>query len=77
MTDEIRSVGLLNERYEPDEELLVEQYSGHPDDLSARAHEVMDDEHFIGLDYGDWIIIVDGEVVEIGEFHPHRIHIEL
>lgn len=61
-----------------EEEFLMEQYSGAPEELSARMKELL---FTLGVDKddlttGDWITIIDGELLdEPNEFHPFRIHI--
>lgn len=76
-------IGILNESYEVDEELLIEEFSGAADDLSddmlAAAEAVWGNNMYAALeelDAGDWLTAVDGEVVEASEFHPYRVHVE-
>lgn len=63
----------------PDDEFIMEQYSGHPSDLMARSLEVLFNEGYShdDLDAGDWIVVIDGELLDDpNEFCPSRIHIE-
>lgn len=83
-------VDILNYGIDADEELLIENYSGEPEDLSDRVIEVAleqwDDaletrgdalEYFDDkLVAGHWVTIADGEIVEEGEFHPFRVHVQ-
>ena len=59
---------------------VIENYSGHSEDCSDFLHHVVD-EHDIEIPWdelgaGDWIVIVDGTLVEAGEFTAHTIHYE-
>lgn len=81
---------IQNYSLDPTEEILVESYSGAPEDVSDRVvgvavsqyddlatrqdvYEYLDEE----LEGGDWITIVDGEIEELGEFCPYRLHVRL
>ena len=70
------NIDITNKRYSGDEELIIHQYSGYFSDLPDSILNHLDWEHCDELTEGDWITIVDGDVVEIGEFHPFHIHAE-
>lgn len=69
-------IDITNQRYTGDEELIIYQYSGALEDLPDRVKEVLTLKEAEELDGGDWITILDSEVVEVGEFHPFSIHVD-
>lgn len=74
---------ILNYTKSPDERLIVHQFSGAEDELRgshpdiAEAFENTEDEDIGDLKGGDWVTVVDGEVVETGEFHPGHIDVQV
>lgn len=68
-------VDILNEAYAPNEELIVEEFSGEIADLSDRVKEVMKVKDMEDVSAGDWVTIVDGEVIYAGQMHPFRIEV--
>lgn len=64
-------VGILNERYEPEEEFIVEHCSGAPMEHSDRVDELLPDH---SCQAGHWVVIIDGDVVSESEFTAHTIH---
>lgn len=80
-------VDITNEGYSPQEQFIMEAYSGAHEDVSedlweavaeAKDHETWTDtaEWFGELDGGDWVTVADGEVIAAGEFHPFRVHVQ-
>lgn len=63
-------VDILNRRYSADDELLIEQYSGEMEDLTGRVQELLTVSEALSLEQGEWITVIDGEVVETGYNHP-------
>lgn len=89
ISDATLSADILNYSLVADEEILIENYSGAPEDVSDRvvqvvmSHKDLDtrreaydylDERLSG---GEWITIADGEIDSLGEFCPYRVHIRL
>lgn len=64
---------ILNYHKSGSEELIIEEYSGCTDDLHPRIRENLTVAEADELDAGDWITLIDGEIVETGEFHPSRL----
>lgn len=83
------NVDVLNEGCDAKWQFIMESYSGAPEDVSEELWEAVhdaldhdtDDETFDWfveeLDGGDWVTIVDGRLVEYGEFHPHRVSVSI
>jgi len=69
-------VTILKDEYSPEDELYLEQYSGVITDLQQRVRDLLSLEQIQSLEQGDWITVVDGEVVSVGKMHPYRIGIE-
>jgi len=72
------NVEIINSQYSPNDHLIIENYSGYSEDHSELLHDTVD-EHDIDvpwdeLDASDWIVIIDGTLVEAGEFTAHTIH---
>ena len=67
---------ITNKGYTGDEQIIVHEFSGAIEDLpqSVTKHLTLKDAH--ELSAGDWITIIDGEVVNTGEFHPYHINVE-
>lgn len=67
---------ITNKGYTGDEQIIVHEFSGAIEDLpqSVTKHLTLKDAH--ELNAGDWITIIDGEVVNTGEFHPYHINVE-
>jgi len=70
------SVGILNEGYEAEEEFIQYQNSGEPSDLPERIKEIITLAEVEDLDPGDWITVVDGEIVAAGYTHAFLVHAE-
>lgn len=69
-------IAILNELHSPEEELFIEEFTGEIADLPARVREVADEETLADLDQGEWITVVDGEVVASGFAHPFSVRVE-
>ena len=72
-------VNILNERYAGSDELLVYQHSGgSASDAPTAVQRAMEenDESFDTVTNGEWIVVVDGEVVQIGHHCPFYIEVE-
>lgn len=67
---------ITNMQYTGDEELIIHEFSGAIEDLPDHVteHLTLSDAH--RLDAGDWITIIDGEVIEIDQLHPYHIQVE-
>ena len=68
------TVDITNQTYHGTEEIIVHQFSGELSDLPDDILDRLNGHHCDKLSAGDWITIIDGEVIEIGEFHPFHIH---
>lgn len=68
---------LLNITLDVTDEILVEHFSGHYDDLTDAVKRHVTEADVADLNGGDWLTIVDGELVEAGEFMPHTLHVKL
>ncbi len=69
------NIGILNEGYTAEEEFVMYQSSGDPSELPDSIKEVMTVAEAEDLDGGDWITLVDGEIVASGG-HTHPFLIE-
>lgn len=70
-------VDILNFSKHADEQFIMIQHSGYYDDLPEHVQEEVTEEWVDdNLADGDWITIVDHEVVISGEHHPFHIHWE-
>lgn len=67
------TIDILNEGYSGDEELVIEECSGHTEDHSDRVKELIEDDHT--CEGGAWVTAIDGRVIGEGHFHPFRIHV--
>lgn len=69
------TIGLLNENYEVAEELRIVQVSDGCEYLSDRMKALVFDAGYSvkDVDDGEWITVVDGRVIGVGNFHPHTI----
>lgn len=68
-------IGILNESYTAEEEFVMYQTSGDPSELPDAIKEVITLAEAEDLDSGDWITLVDGEIVSSGSHtHPFLIH---
>lgn len=70
-------VGILNTSYEPEEELVIVQADGDNRWLDEDVKGILFDNGYSteDLDNGDWITIVDGEVVSTGHLHPFKVKV--
>jgi hypothetical protein len=71
------SVGLSNGWYEPDHHIYVGQSSGDPEELPEWVCSVLFQRGYSADDIedGDWITIVDTEVLSVGSIHPFHISV--
>lgn len=67
-------IGILNESYKAEEEFIQYEYSGAPEDLPDRIKEIITLAEVEELDGGDWITVVDGEIVALGFTHAFMVH---
>lgn len=75
--DATATIAIRNQRHSAEEELIIEQHGGRVADLPDRVREVADEDVLAGLDQGDWITVVDGEVVATGHAHPFSVRADL
>lgn len=66
-------VNILNRSYEANDEFILFQTNSEARDLPDRIQELMTVEEWVDTDQGDWITVVDGEIVNRGSSHPFLI----
>lgn len=69
-------ISILNEGYDVTEELIIREHSGDLHDLPESITDKMTLTDGRELETGDWITIVDGEVVMSGST-THPFHVEI
>lgn len=66
-------VNILNESYRAEEQFVLYQTSGDHRELPDPIKECMTIAQAEELVAGDWITMVDNDIVSIGETHPFLI----
>lgn len=68
-------IDLQDERYDPDDNIVVSQFTGDFDMLPTAVLTALDEALTLPseLNDGDWLVVVDSKLVSVGELPPVRI----